>query len=66
MLWPSSSVAIAKHVFGGSVHPMDRPVQSGCDNGVRRGIDDGVITRILPVAQNAFARNGDRDIADLQ
>ena len=45
---------------------MDRPVQSCCDDGIRRGIDDRVIARILPVTQDTFARNGDRDIADLQ
>ena len=46
---------VAEHVFGRAVQPLDNPVETGRDDGVGRGIDDGVIARVLPLAQHPLA-----------
>ena len=58
--------AISEYVLGGAVDPMNLPIQAGSNDRVGRGIDNGVIARVLPVAQDALAGHGDCHITDLQ
>ena len=57
---------VAEDMFRGAVEPLDRPVETGRDDRVGRGIDDGVIARVLPFAQDALARHRYGDVIDLQ
>ena len=56
---------IAEHVFGRAIQPLDRPVETRSDDGVGRGIDDGVIARVLPLAQDPLPGHRYGDVIDL-
>ena len=56
---------VAEHVFRRPVQPLDNPVETGRDDGVGRGIDDGVIARVLPLAQHPLAGHRYGDVVDL-
>ena len=56
----------AENPFGSAVDPLDPAIHVGGDDGVRRRVDDGAITRVLTLAQNALARHRNGDVIDLQ
>jgi hypothetical protein len=57
---------VAEYVFRRGVQPLNRPVESRRDDGVGRGIDDGMVTRVLPFAQNPLAGHRYGNVIDLQ
>ncbi len=58
--------SIAKDMLGSAVHPLNRTGYVRRDDGVGRGIYDGVIPRVLPLAQDSFASSRNSDVIDLQ
>ena len=57
---------IAEYVFRRTVQPLNRPVKTHRDDGVGRGIHNGVIACILPLAQNPLSGHRYGDVIDLQ
>ena len=59
-------LGVAEHMLGGAVDPLNCAVHIRRDDGVGRGIHDGMIACVLPLAQDPLAGGRNGHVIDLQ